>query len=165
MADQYKAKLNPQFNPQWAEYTLKDENKLSLLRQWQKRGHEVGLHHHGYDHGDWNGYTNKSVKEDDPKFSGSVEGMMRLLTQLVEPYEIFTGTITDEEFDYPIDIFGHLLFLTGLRQDNFIKNEMEFEGFSFREPLCENGRTKCTESYWFLLNNRKIPCLAYINGC
>lgn len=41
--------------------------------------------------------------------------------------------------------FGHLLFLTGLRQDNFIKNEMEFEGFSFREPLCENGCTKCTD--------------------
>jgi len=39
--------------------------------------------------------------------------------------------------------FGYLLFLSGLRQDNFIMDEMVFEGFSFEESLCESGCAKC----------------------
>jgi uncharacterized protein (DUF362 family)/ferredoxin len=41
--------------------------------------------------------------------------------------------------------FGRLLFLTGLRQDNFIKSEMVFEGLTFNEVLCEKGCSKCTD--------------------
>ncbi len=101
LADQYSAKLTLQFNPQWAEYILNDPNKLNLLRKWQQHGHEVGLHHHGYDHGDWNGYTNRPRKEDDPRFRGTIRDMIKLMGQLVQPYQLLSGTITDEEFDYP----------------------------------------------------------------
>lgn len=79
LADQYKANLTLQFNPQWAEYILQDRNNFNLLKQWQKQSHEVGLHHHGYDHGDWNGYTNRPGKEDDPRFRGKIEDMMELM--------------------------------------------------------------------------------------
>ena len=101
MADEFDAKLTLQFNPQWAEYILNDQNKLNLLRKWQQHGHEVGLHHHGYDHGDWNGYTNRPRKEDDLRFRGTTRDMMKLMRQLVQPYQLLSCTITDEEFDYP----------------------------------------------------------------
>ena len=42
-------------------------------------------------------------------------------------------------------MFGKMLFLTGLRQDNFIKDEMRFEGFRFNGELCRKGCTKCAD--------------------
>ena len=66
------------------------------------------------------------------------------------------------------EFFGHLLFLSGLRQDNFIKNEMKFEGLSFNEDLCEKGCTKCVDYCPIGLelpyqlnrkNNKCIECL------
>jgi NAD-dependent dihydropyrimidine dehydrogenase PreA subunit len=42
-------------------------------------------------------------------------------------------------------LFGYLLFVTGLRQDNFIQDEMKFEGFSLDTKLCRAGCTKCTD--------------------
>ena len=101
LAEQYSAKLTLQFNPQWAEYILKDISKLNLLKNWQQKGHEVGLHHHGYDHGDWNGYTNRRGKELDSRYRGSVRDMMRFMNELVQPYQILSGTSTDEGYDYP----------------------------------------------------------------
>jgi hypothetical protein len=104
MAEQYNSRLTLQFNPQWAEYILMDKDKLNLLKQWQKQGHEVALHHHGYDHNDWNGYTNRIGKNNDPRHRGNVKDMMKLMTQLILPYKLLSGTITDEEFDCPKDI-------------------------------------------------------------
>jgi hypothetical protein len=101
LANQYNVKLTLQFNPQWAEYILKDRKHLSIIRKWQKTGHEIGLHHHGYDHKDWNGYTNRTGKELDPRFRGRVKDLMEIMMQLVGPYQLFTGTISDDEFDYP----------------------------------------------------------------
>ncbi len=104
LANQYKINLTLQFTPQWAEYIIRDHSKLGLLKRWLHQGHEAGLHHHGYDHGDWDGFTNRAGKEDDPKYRGNVGEMMKYMRQLVHPYQICSGTITDEEFDYPKDI-------------------------------------------------------------
>ncbi len=41
--------------------------------------------------------------------------------------------------------FGYLLFRSGLRQDNFIKEDMVFNGFSLAKNLCEEGCTKCRD--------------------
>ncbi|MBI5740231.1 MAG: DUF362 domain-containing protein [Nitrospirae bacterium] len=41
--------------------------------------------------------------------------------------------------------FGHLLFLSGLRQDNFIKEEMKFEGLNFNMSRCIGGCTRCRD--------------------
>ena len=40
---------------------------------WQKKGHESGLHHHGYDHRDWDGFTNRPHKEIHEGFQGNIE--------------------------------------------------------------------------------------------
>jgi ferredoxin len=42
-------------------------------------------------------------------------------------------------------IFGHLLFLSGLRQDNFIDEEMHFEGLVLNRARCIDGCTKCAD--------------------
>ena len=104
LAGQYNAHLTLQFNPQWAEYIVKGPGRLYLLRSWRQQGHEVGLHHHGYDHEDWNGYTNREGKEDDPKFRGSIQDMMELVWRFVGADQLVSGTITDEKNDYPKNI-------------------------------------------------------------
>ncbi len=104
LADRYKAKLTLQFNPQWAEYILNNQTYFNILKKWQEKGHEIGLHHHGYDHGDWDGYTNRKGKETDSRFRGRISNMMEIMRKLIHPYELLTGTITDEKFDYPYGI-------------------------------------------------------------
>jgi uncharacterized protein (DUF362 family)/ferredoxin len=42
-------------------------------------------------------------------------------------------------------LFGHLLFLTGLRQDNFIKQEMVLHRLSVQTDRCEPGCNKCQD--------------------
>ncbi len=101
MSDQYGASLSIQLNPQWAEYILMDEDRFGRLKKWQQDGHEIGLHHHGYDHEDWDGYTNRDEGKRDSKFRGSVRDAVSLMTRLVYPLRLLSGTISDEEFDYP----------------------------------------------------------------
>ena len=42
-------------------------------------------------------------------------------------------------------VFGHLLFLTGLRQDNFIPGEMEFKGLDLHAEKCPAGCIRCKD--------------------
>ncbi|MBI3378242.1 MAG: hypothetical protein HY035_07580 [Nitrospirae bacterium] len=101
LADRYDAKLTLQFTPQWAEYILNDRYKFNLFKGWQRHGHEAGLHHHGYDHRDWDGYTNRRGKENNSSYRGNVTDMINTVNELIHPYQILTGTITDEAHDYP----------------------------------------------------------------
>lgn len=94
----YKANLTLQFNPQWVEYFLKDKTKLELLKKWQQEGHEIGFHHHGYDHEGWDGYTNRSGKEDDPRFRGNMANMMELWEQFVQRFVFLYGRVSRKEF-------------------------------------------------------------------
>lgn len=41
--------------------------------------------------------------------------------------------------------FGYLLFRSGLRQDNFIPGEMQFEGFVLHAEKCRAGCTRCRD--------------------
>lgn len=104
LANKHRSKLTLQFNPQWAEYVLADKVKFSLLKKWQQEGHEIALHHHGYDHNNWNGYTNRPGKSSDYRYRGSIKKMTELVTRLAAPSALLSGTITDEESDYPKSI-------------------------------------------------------------
>lgn len=42
-------------------------------------------------------------------------------------------------------LFGHLLFLSGLRQDNFIRKEMRLNRLTFLADRCEAGCTRCRD--------------------
>ncbi|OGQ51572.1 MAG: [Fe-S]-binding protein [Deltaproteobacteria bacterium RIFCSPLOWO2_02_FULL_53_8] len=61
-------------------------------------------------------------------------------------------------------LFGHLLFKTGLRQDNFIKDEMRFDGFAFKKELCRKGCAKCAE-YCPVYLNLPTAFESKLKGC
>lgn len=101
LADQYDAKLTLQFNLQWIEYLSMYSDKIDKFWKWHEGSHEIGLHHHGYDHNDWNGYTNRKGKNNDSKFRGNVLDMMEIIHKFMGSVQLFSGTITDEKYDYP----------------------------------------------------------------
>lgn len=101
LADRYKVKLTLAFNPQWAEYILKDEEKINIIKKWQSNGHEIAFHHHGYEHPDWNGYSNRNDSNitNDSRYRGTAEDGYKYVKQLAYPKEVITGTITDIHTD------------------------------------------------------------------
>jgi len=119
-ADQQEMKLTLLANPQWIEYLTADSGRLATLRRWIQSGHEIGIQHHGADHIDWNGFTERDLSDprNSPAFAagasryrGSIDDMMAIMNQIGEP--IVTGTVTDIPQD------GTSLFSgsTGLRYE------------------------------------------------
>jgi hypothetical protein len=106
-ADSYELKLNLLFNPQWATHIIQNASRLATLREWEAKGHLVGLHHHGPHHLHWNGYTNQSGYTQDEKDIGTIEEMMALMNQLLASGRITTGCIStdeDKDGDWPVGI-------------------------------------------------------------
>lgn len=105
-ADAHDARLTLEFNPQWGMYLLGSENaaKLQALRAMIPR-HEVGLHHHGPSHPDWNGFTNDPAYIGDPRYQGSIQEMMgTFLVPLVAGSAqemVLTAGATNEDTDWP----------------------------------------------------------------
>jgi len=52
-------------------------------------------------------------------------------------------------------LFGHLLFLSGLRQDNFIQKEMTLSRLTFLADRCDAGCTRCDDYCPLRLNVHK----------
>jgi len=125
LADKYNIKLSLALNPQWAEFILKDEQKIKYLRTWIHNGHELAFHHHGINQIDWNGYSNRSQKNHFNKrkdkfdkftkklytdaYRGTAkEGfsqLKKLALKIDSSYKIITGSITDTAIDKPSEIF------------------------------------------------------------
>jgi hypothetical protein len=119
-ADRYNLKLTLAFTPQWAEYILQDDNKIEQVKEWLANGHELAFHHHGIDHIDWDGYSNRNPAELDrnaERFIGKLktaayrgtasEGFdwLKKLAAKADPgYRILTGCITDAAKDKPRQI-------------------------------------------------------------
>lgn len=93
LSNQYDVKITLLFNPQWAMYLLMDHNRHDMVKEWQRQGHEVGLHYHMVTHRDWCGYTNRSdfVYTASPFYQGSVADMMQVMNQLADPEPILTA--------------------------------------------------------------------------
>ncbi|MDN5290991.1 MAG: hypothetical protein PWQ06_1230 [Anaerophaga sp.] len=115
-ADTFNVKLTLAIQSQMAEYILQDTNKINLFKNWIDNGHEFAMHHHGINHIDWGGYTNRFQETSYPddylwldKFqnSGLYRGNMDLsfsyLQQLATKINntIVTGCITDTQIDKP----------------------------------------------------------------
>jgi hypothetical protein len=121
LADKYDFKLSLTLNPQWAEYILKDNQKIEHVSKWVHNGHELAFHHHGINHIDWNGYSNRfknnhfknredkfTKKLDSDSYRGSVKQGFDQLKQLVSKidrsYKVQTGCITDTAIDKPREV-------------------------------------------------------------
>lgn len=118
-ADRYDAKLTILFQTQWAEYVLKDPEKMEKVRKWQEEGHEVGLHYHTVFHKGWNGFTNRTDEKytQDPRYRGDVDQMIAPVKELAGPYGLVTACVgpdgpergakrpgTIDEIDFPEEI-------------------------------------------------------------
>ncbi|GMV23420.1 MAG: hypothetical protein AMXMBFR57_33690 [Acidimicrobiia bacterium] len=106
LADQYEFRLTLEFNPQWAQaLTLASgAQRLATLRNWEARGHEIAVHHHGPSHVDWNGYTDAPGMAADSRYRGTIAQMMALLSRLPASGRLCTGGMTDESTDWPASV-------------------------------------------------------------
>lgn len=115
-ADTFNIKLSLAIQSQMAEYILRDTNKINIFNNWIDIGHEFAMHHHGVNHIDWGGYTNRFQGTSYPddyvwldKFqnSGLYRGNMQLsfsyLQQLATEINdsVVSGCITDTQIDKP----------------------------------------------------------------
>lgn len=115
-ADTFNVKLTLALQSQMAEYILQDLNKISIFNSWINNGHEFAVHHHGVNHIDWGGYTNRFQDTSYPddymwsdKFqnSGLYRGNMiesfNYLQQLATAINdsLVTGCIGDTQIDKP----------------------------------------------------------------
>jgi hypothetical protein len=116
-ANKYGHKLTIAMNPQWAEFILKSPLTINICRQWVVQGHELAFHHHGINHVDWNGYTNRGKagkfslnkmfmeKMQSGSYRGDVAKGFSIIEKLVnvvgQPNGIISGCITDTACDKP----------------------------------------------------------------
>jgi len=100
-ADQYGFKLTLAFNPQWGQFILLDPAKVSLVRQWQAAGHEVGFHHHARNHPDWNGYSNANTGANPVPLLGTVNEGFSYVRNLGSPENVISSTMGGIPDDHP----------------------------------------------------------------
>ncbi|MGM0600683.1 MAG: hypothetical protein ACQETH_12810 [Candidatus Rifleibacteriota bacterium] len=120
-AQKYGHKLTLAINPQWAEYILQDKEKIKICRKWVSGGHEFAFHHHGLNHLDWNGYTNRGLpgkEKPEGRMIMKLKNMIRrgtvddgldflqkLAHQIKQPDGIISGCITDTKCEKPDEVF------------------------------------------------------------
>lgn len=92
LAEKYNVKLTLSFNPQWAEYILKDDGKIKKVKEWQNYGHEISFHYHSFTQDDWCGFSDLSESENDPRYRGTFEQGLEFVKELAKPELLITGT-------------------------------------------------------------------------
>jgi len=136
-ADLYDIKLTLLFNPEWADYILQNPDKLSVLRNWEADGHEIGYHHHGPQaHGMnyWNGYTNQIQYQNRQQYKGTIDDAMNLLTQLPIGRKIYTAGVAGEEdrlFDWPPGVPYRVDGTTGGAVDSMKQETINNQSITF----------------------------------
>lgn len=111
LADEKEAKLTLLAHPQWVEYIAADSSRLNLAQQWVRNGHEWGLHHHGYDHPDWDGFSNRPESQSDRRYRGDMGDLLAIMESLGVVMNTNTPTdrkaeMTDLVAFFPIDVAG-----------------------------------------------------------
>lgn len=105
LADERGQKLTLMFTAHWARYVL-DRGLLERVHAWERKGHEIALHHHGPSHAFFDGYTNAPDQIRSPdfyRFSSTYEGTMDELMALVAPLSergIVSAGMTDQGVDW-----------------------------------------------------------------
>ena len=81
------------------------------------------------------------------KFAPPKAGLLASFIHSPKRQKYFLAVRNTKFFTYlaSTKLFGHLLFLSGLRQDNFIDEEMILEGLTFDRTKCNDGCTRCAD--------------------
>lgn len=104
-ANRSGVRLTIMFAAPWAKYIAESPQRMAEVRIWRSQGHEIGAHHHGIDHGVWDGYTDyegwyadmlREQKGLDPyPYNGTLQDLIRDLRPLGGP--LTSGCMNDEE--------------------------------------------------------------------
>ncbi|MBI5492869.1 MAG: DUF362 domain-containing protein [Deltaproteobacteria bacterium] len=116
-----------------------DYRKVKTLRAAEDAGLLTKAHHDYAGSLDLSGFARKFKEPKANFFASFIHSPRR--------QKYFLAVRNTAFFNYLCStrLFGHMLFLTGLRQDNFIKEEMEFEGFTLDKTKCPPGCARCAE--------------------
>lgn len=122
-----------------ARIAMFDYRKVTTLRVAEGLGFLTKRHHD---------FINSiNIKQYQKSFLPPTAGFLASFIHSPKRQKYFLAIRNTRFFNYlcSTDIVGKILFITGLRQDNFIKEEMVFEGFSFNKQLCMDGCRKCKD--------------------
>lgn len=106
LADQYDHAITLQFSWPWASFVFRT-NRLSVVQGWEKKGHEIALHHHGPSHKFFDGYTNAPERirpanwySTNYGYLGNMRDLMNFLAPL-SGSPIRSAGMSDEDTDWP----------------------------------------------------------------
>lgn len=84
-ADTGNIRLTIMLTAPWVSYITESSQRVTEVRLWQRQGHEIAAHHHGLNHGIWDGYTDYPIDY----------AFQRRLDKGVDPPEPYHGTLDD----------------------------------------------------------------------
>lgn len=93
---------------QWLERLMEDESGKETVKYLMVSGHEMALHHHGWDHEDWDGYSDnpQAYLTPHPNYPNLVAQPMSAYLEIVQAFEAEFGTTlrtieaTDTDYDW-----------------------------------------------------------------
>lgn len=112
----------------WLIRLEQSERGRSLIQAMIEEGHEIALHHHGFDHNDWDGYSNNPESNDH-----SMEEYMNIVHDFEKEWGIQITTM--EGTDLSFDGQEEWIFHTSDDQQNQYKVELKDP-----EGYCPVGR-------------------------
>ncbi len=122
-----------------AKIAMFDHRKVTTLKTAEETGLLKREHHDFVDSIDVGKYQKQFLT---PK-----AGFLASFIHSSQRQKYFLAIRNTRIFNYlcSTELVGKLLFVTGLRQDNFIKEEMAFKGLILNKELCKDGCTKCSD--------------------
>lgn len=122
-AEGHGFRLTLAMNPQWADSILADAARRDAVKRWRAFGHEIAMHHHPFDHPDWNGYTNDAGLLGHELYLGTVSEGFERVQRLVAPASLNTAMIGGLPGDAPWEawrgISGPIILTQGNQHDSF----------------------------------------------
>lgn len=122
-----------------AKLAMFDYKKVTTLSAAENSGLLTNKHHEVVNSFD--------VKQYQKSFLPPEAGLLARFIHSPKRQKYFLAIRNTRVFNYlcSTEIIGKILFKTGLRQDNFIKEEMVFEGLVLNKKLCREGCSKCND--------------------
>ena len=115
-----------------------DYRKVRTLMEAERRGILTADHKK---------FADEFVLEKKYHFKPPTAGLLATFIHSPKRQKYFLAVRNTRFFTYMASTkwFGYLLFLSGLRQDNFIEDEMRFEGLNFNADKCVSGCFRCRD--------------------
>ncbi len=122
-----------------AKIAMFDYRKVTTLRDAEDSGLLTQKHHE---------YVNSmEIKQYQKSFLPPKAGPLASFIHSPKRQKYFLAVRNTRMFNYlcSTEVIGKILFKTGLRQDNFIKDELVLEGLVLNKKLCREGCSKCND--------------------